>query len=232
MKTRLALAVFVAVGSCKLSSKENGHTSEALAVVDSRLPVRGTFGLVSFDSWNEKAGGGRVSVSQKFDPRSESNRSTFDLDASGDGTISGMGSCNLQSPSGMKRSSALVGSASWDGMRGAVGAVYLLAALAEMMECVTHQPGTLTKKSISVRTEHDLMGREVRTLSKNLGFVGGKGQDATSECKTMLGTRHVIIHEKASACIGFEDSTAEKLKIIMVKHGEIYANRVKLIRLP
>jgi hypothetical protein len=225
------LAVIVVACACKPQQKNTSAEAASVSVSDSRIAVRGTFGLMSLDSFKQQENGETIPVGQKFDAMASENRAEFELDSSGDGIISGMGQCVLSDFTAKRQASSIVGNSAWDGLKGGVGAVYLLVQIMGMLDCVKHPPGTLYKQSISVRTEYDLLGREVHTLSKNIGFAGGEKRDATRECKTMRGTRHVFIAERASACIGFEDAEAKKLKIIMVKNGDIYAIRIRMTRL-
>jgi hypothetical protein len=98
----------------------------------------------------------------------------------------------------------------------------------DLLSCASSKNGTY-KDLIQTTPERNLFGQPV--LAKNLGVFGEQtsGQAVENECRKLRGARFINVGG-SSACVGYTDGSASKLKFLIIPNGEIYAIRVNMTR--
>lgn len=227
------LAVLTLTASCqKLSAEQQTGSSEVQSsgFVHTPLPVRGTFRTSEVWGFTEDDRDERKplhAVIGDLDERVWTAR--FDLDSNGSGIIEGMEKCtgvarSNSTPNSIRPHQAL------NVLFGIMGAVGLVSRTVADVQCVAAADG-IVRNMVPSNPRRNLFGKNITEFSKNLGFVGeGVSMSAAdNECKRLRGWRHVNILG-AETCIGFRDALANKIRLIVIRPGDIHPIRVDMVR--
>lgn len=230
----ISLGLACAFVACRAEDVANTNSIQAKA-----LPIRGSFLAYHIKGHLNVGLGGSLSAGtdtlmpfEKTFPDSDAMTVDFDIDAEGHGVLKSFKRCEIVS---LKPSNAQP--ANFDanlniadkGML--LKSVYdLLVTTASDVEC-SNNPTKLVAGSISTYRASNFFGGSDPKLWKNLGVMGEEKNIGTSEkeCLGMRGVRYMSVGT-GRACIGFTDSSANNLKMILVRAGDIYAQRILLRR--
>lgn len=156
-------------------------------------------------------------------------RVKIEMDADGLGFMKGLVKCTgpATAMSGPKKIHSLQ----------IINALFGLLSLPKLIEQTTNEincakaaDGNITSV-LGVSPSFNFFGQRHTTLPKNLGIFGETQNlhSADKECNSLRGVRFVNV-QQASACVGFTDATANKIRFLIIPVGEIYAVRVNLKR--
>jgi hypothetical protein len=227
------LAALTLTASCqKLSAEQHMGSSDAQTSVlhHAPLPVRGIFRTSEVWGFTEDDRGERKPLHAVIDDLDERVwTARFDLDSSGAGIIEGMEKCTgvagtNSTPNSIRPHQAL------NVLFGIMGAVGFVSRTVADVQCLTASDG-IVRNMVPSNPRRNLFGKNITEFSKNLGFVGeGVSMSAAdNECKRLRGWRHVNILG-AETCIGFRDAHAKKIRVIVIRPGEIHPIRVDMVR--
>jgi hypothetical protein len=206
--------------------------SEQVAQAVTALRITGDWAVVR---WQGQVTTMRGSVAEqhRIDLRADAadrfSLVSFDLDAEGNGRMKASRRCQVEDllgtggpparPTG--GSAALVG--------GAFGVISLLFDLAQLVSCDPSRPVT---KEMQVFRRSDFFGRSEPRLAANVGVYGENAgvRAADAECRQLRGARWLSLADGSAACIGYADSEARSLKMMLQRPGEIYVQRLLLRR--
>ena len=125
---------------------------------------------------------------------------------------------------------SLIGSRVLLTANGIVGGIHLISSTIDIAQCVASENGFVDAMT-PVSQSSNFVGQPDPRLAKNLGFAG-EGVSSTAaenECKKLLGLRFIYVN-KSSACVGFRDGSANRIRFITVPPGAIYSVRVDFER--
>jgi hypothetical protein len=215
-----------------MKANSTGSDSDLQALQQrSALPITGTWKATHFYGFTQNEQGQTVPLrASKAELNKESWRLRFNLDANGDGYLAGKVFCKPKALKIQGLRDDLTGSRVLLTANGIVGGIHLLATTIEMGRCMASESG-FTESLIPVNRSSNFLGQADPRLDKNLGFAG-EGMSSTAaerECLTLRGVRFVTINN-SSACVGFRDAQANKIRFIAVPAGEVHAVRVDFER--
>lgn len=225
------LANIAAVAGCspKLSSQSDSTFQAAEA--KQALPVIGTWRATQFSGFTlDDRGNAKPLRAEKPQLNPESWRLKFDLDSRGNGLIAGKIFCRAKAGLLRGMPSSLVGSRVLLTANGIVGGIHLIASAIDIAQCMASENGFIDTM-IPVSQASNFIGQPDPRLAKNVGFAG-EGVSSTSaenECKKLRGIRFINVNN-SSACVGFSDGSANRVRFITVPPGAIYAVRVDFER--
>ncbi|MEY4064315.1 MAG: hypothetical protein RIR26_523 [Pseudomonadota bacterium] len=226
------LALLSMTASCQkwgVGSQSEGDVQSAQSL-PAPLPVRGSFRAVEIWGFTEDDRGAKKPLHAEARELEEDVWTThFSLDSGGSGVIEGMQKCtglsvSNSTPNSLRPQKVL------NIIFGAIGAVGLVSRAADDLQCVSSENGLL-KNMVPSIPMRNFFGTEFRGFSKNLGFVGEEKSmtAADNECRKLRGWRYVNI-AGAETCIGFRDALANKIRLIVIRPGDIHPIRIDLDR--
>lgn len=225
------LANIAAVSGCspKLSSQSDSTFQAAEA--KQALPMTGTWRATQFSGFTlDDRGNAKPLRAGKPQLNPESWRLKFDLDSRGNGLIAGKIFCRAKAGLLLGVPNSLVGSRVLLTANGIVGGIHLIASAIDIAQCMASENGFIDTM-IPVSQASNFIGQPDPRLAKNVGFAG-EGVSSTSaenECKKLRGIRFINVNN-SSACVGFSDGSANRVRFITVPPGAIYAVRVDFER--
>lgn len=217
--------------ACALDGAGDGDEVETdgAAVSARALSITGEWALVRWQG-HVSTGTGSASheepVDRRFDARERNGLATFDLDADGNGTISGQARCTPSLPdrggipSGSRASNAVTG------LYAIVSAVWNLVAT---YRC---DPSKLERQTMRVWQKRGFFGGPSRELWANVGVLGEQGStsSADAECRALRGARWFSFGSYGAACVGYADAEARTLQMLVQRPGEIHIQRLVMRR--
>lgn len=193
------------------------------------LPIQGTWQATEVWSSSEESGQRKSVYANLDDLKDGLWRVKIEIDADGHGLIKGLVRCTgPAAPMSIPRKIH---------SHQAINAVFGLLNLPKLMEqskngidCVKSADGNLSRV-LAVYPSVNFFGQKHNNLAKNLGVFGESQspQSADKECHSLRGVRFINV-QQASACVGFTDSSANKIRFVIIPTGEIYAVRVNMTR--
>ncbi|MEI8025127.1 MAG: hypothetical protein WCI18_02150 [Pseudomonadota bacterium] len=189
-------------------------------------PIKGQFAVVSLNTFYRE-GSEYVPVNNVYPINTSLMRAEFDLDHEGLGAIAGDGTCHPLKDA-TSTPNAISSQAAINALGGIFGLLGLILDAVDLVDCAIH--GSKPRKSSVISIPyHSFFGGD--RLPANTGFVGGPNRDdANPECRKLKFVRYVQINSNFIACIGFEDSQQNKLKMVQLKNGDVKAQRIQLVR--
>ncbi|MEY3901448.1 MAG: hypothetical protein RL189_754 [Pseudomonadota bacterium] len=193
------------------------------------LHIIGTWQATEVWSSNEENGQRKAVHTQADSLKDALWRVKIEIDADGRGFMKGLVKCTgpVTAMSGPKKIHSLQ----------VINALFGLLSLPKLLEqtkneidCANATDRNITSV-LGVSPSVNFFGQRHTTLPKNLGVFGETQSlhSADKECISMRGVRFVNV-QQASACVGFSDSSANKIRFLIIPVGEIYAVRVNLKR--
>lgn len=223
----LIASLAIIATSCTLPNEKpndsdlNGMTSSG------PLPISGVWQGVGLLGFKEESSGQVVPIQAgRSDLAGEACRVNLKVDALGNGTMRGMTLCRADPKKLTGSTSILTGGGALLLANGLFGGISLIAEIATMSRCVRSQTGFI-ETIIPLARATDFFGHARRSLDRNIGYAGMSPSlhAAENDCKSLRGVRFVSI-QNSSACVGFSDAYAKRLKFIIIPTGKIRAVRV------
>lgn len=215
------------LAACQPAGKDSA--SETLATTSAPLPITGVWHATDVWGFEESKGVRRAVRASANELKNGLWNVKIEIDSKGSGLLQGLVNCSgaaniAATPNRVYSSSVL------NTIFGLLSLPELLKSTIDGVECAKSPSGAISS-FVSVRPSNDFLGRRSHSLSKNLGVFGeGKSSHAAdSECRKLRGVRFVNI-SNSSACVGFTDSKANKIRFLIVPDGEIYATRINMTR--
>jgi hypothetical protein len=225
------LATFAALSGCYPELSSQSDSTFQAAEAKQSLPITGTWRATQFSGFTlDDNGHAKPLRAGKSQLNPESWRLKFDLDSQGDGLISGKIFCRTKAGLLHGVHDNLVGSRVLLTANGIVGGIHLIASAIDIAQCMASENGFIEAMT-PVSRSSNFVGQPDPRLAKNIGFAG-EGVSSTAaenECKKLLGLRFINVN-KSSACVGFRDGSANRIRFIAVPPGAIYAVRVDFER--
>ncbi|NBX18279.1 MAG: hypothetical protein EBR09_13025 [Proteobacteria bacterium] len=224
------LFIFLALTGCYPSS--TGNDAATLSSVSRReaLPLNGTFKATQVWASSEDGFGARTAVHAKAeDLNTPLWRVRLSIDSEGSGMIQGLVKCTgpaptTGSPSRIKPHQVL------NLMFGALGMANLIRQTLDDVQCARSADGAIASL-LAVNPSRNFIGNLQESLPKNLGVFGEVKslQAADNECRKMRGFRYINV-QQSSACVGFTDASANRVRFLILPPAEIYVVRVDMVR--
>ncbi len=225
------LATFAALSGCYPELSSQSDSTFQAAEAKQALPITGTWRATQFSGFtlddNGHAKPLRAGASQ-LNP--ESWRLKFDIDSRGNGLIAGKIFCRAKAGLLHGVGNSMIGSRALLTANGIVGGIHLIASAIDIAQCMASENGFIDVMTPASQSSN-FVGQPDPRLAKNLGFAG-EGVSSTAaenECKKLLGLRFINVN-KSSACVGFRDGSANRIRFITVPPGAIYSVRVDFER--
>jgi hypothetical protein len=204
--------------------------TQAARTVQLPLPISGIWKATEVWGSQTNDAGERVPLHAKSDKlNSDTWRVLMDIDPKGGGLIRGLVACRgpgeaTTTPSRVRPQTEL------NALFGALNLISLILRTKTEVECAASSAGAIGR-IIPVTPAINFFGQPEPRVSKNLGVFGEAANvnAVENECRSLRGVRFVSI-DRASACVGFSDSSANNIRFLIIPAGEIYAVRVNMKR--
>jgi len=194
------------------------------------LPIEGTFKATEVWASTEESPGVRKAVHAASDELENGLwRVKLSINSEGTGLIQGLVKCQVPGPA-TRTPQRLQSFQVMNALFGLLSLPHLIIQTHNDMQCASKAEGAIQSHLI-VNPSRNFFGQAQTSMPKNLGLVGEvKSLHAVdNECAKLRGVRFVTIRD-SSACVGFTDSTANKIRFLILPPGEIYAIRVNMVR--
>jgi len=210
--------------SCTLPNNASNDSELSAALTSGPLPVTEVWQGVSLYGYKEETNGQVVPVQAgKSELAEDAWRVNFKLVQLGNGTMRGLLLCRADPRKLAGSKHSLAGGGALVLANGLFGGISLIAELATMSRCAQSKNGYI-ETIIPLNRASNFFGHPRQTLDKNIGFAGQVPSlyAAEKECRMLQGVRFVSI-QNSSACVGFSDPYAKKLRFIIIPAGKIRA---------
>lgn len=224
-KTFLLLALIAACHPRELDSDAQSGLQKA----QKPMHISGTWQATEVWSSREENGQRKAMFKKSEDLKDALWRVKIDIDADGRGFMKGVVKCT--GPATAKSDPKKIHSFQ------IINAIVGLLSLPKLIEqtkndidCANAVDGNISSV-LGVTPSFNFLGQRQTTLPKNLGVFGEAPSlhFTDKECNSMRGVRFIVV-QQASACVGFTDATANKIRFLIIPVGEIHAVRVNLTR--
>ncbi|MEN9809167.1 MAG: hypothetical protein RLZZ488_734 [Pseudomonadota bacterium] len=193
------------------------------------LQITGTWQATEVWSLREENGQRKAVHTQANALKDALWRVKIEIDSDGRGFMNGLVKCvgPATAMSGPKKIHSLQ---IMNALLGLLSLPKLIDQTKNEIDCAKAADGNIASV-LGVSPSVNFIGQKHNTLPKNLGVFGETQSlySADKECNGMRGVRFVNV-QQASACVGFTDASANKIRFLIIPVGEIYAVRVNLKR--
>ncbi|NBW80446.1 hypothetical protein EBR21_01710 [bacterium] len=156
-------------------------------------------------------------------------RVMIDIDSQGSGLIRGLVACRgpgeaTSTPNRVRPQTEV------NALYGVISMVSLILKTKTEIECASSPSGAISG-IVAVTPSTNFFGQPDPNVSKNLGVFGEASNvnAVENECRRLRGVRFVSI-DRAAACVGFADPSANNIRFLIIPAGEIFAVRVNMKR--
>ena len=233
LRSRIMLPIFLSfyllLFSTSCIKPEQGLNESDVSAIGSGapLPVSGLWQGVALFGFKEDSNGKTVPVHVgRAELSADAWKVNFTIDPLGNGHMQGQIVCRTESKKLVGAVGSVTGSGALLLADGFLGGLILFAELATLARCA-HSKNGYIETVILLNRSSDFFGKPRQTLDKNIGFAGQTPSlyAAEKECRMLRGVRFVSI-QNSSACVGFSDPYAKKLRFIIIPAGKIRAVKV------
>lgn len=194
------------------------------------LPIEGTFKATEVWASTEESPGVRKAVHAASDELENGLwRVKLSINPEGTGLIQGLVKCQVLGPA-TRTPPRLNSFQVMNALFGLLSLPNLIRQSSDDVKCATSADGAI-QSLLVVSPSRNFLGQDQTSMPKNLGLVGESRSlyAVDNECAKLRGVRFVNIRD-SSACIGFTDSKANRIRFLILPPGEIYAIRVNMVR--
>lgn len=230
-RTALCAVAMSWVAACHPTSSNSDANVESSSSSNSKpLPISGVWQATDVWASKQESDGTLKPVrASSEDLKNGLWRVQIDLNSEGSGFMQGLVKCKgpadaTSTPSRVKPYQAL------NAMFGLMNLVNLIRRTMDEFECA-NSPNAVLSSLVPVSPSRNFFGQPMDSVAKNLGVVGEEKSlyAVDNECRKLRGMRLVNV-QNASACVGFTDATANKIRFLIIPVGEIHAIRVNMKR--
>lgn len=228
--TLACTALLVASGCAADATDEGSGATEGAATTTGAIQISGEWAVVRVKGSVLEGAGAAVKdvpINRAFEARSSTAKATLSIDGDGNGAMIGKKTCRPdieQAREGVEKQATR-------GANFVTGAMMLVRAVAGLVESSHCRGGELEEATVRLWQTRGFFGRPDPRLPGNVGVLGEakSGTSAESECKALHGARYVSM-DTGSGCIGYADGAARTVRMLFVRVGEIYVQRIDMQR--